>query len=321
MAADEVLIIASSMIGDTILSSGAIAAIFERHPDARHTIVSSPGAAILFRRAPAEATVVVLTKQKHGRHWMALWRALRGRRWSAIYDFRDSVVSRLLNGPRHTPRRSGEPTHKVVEASTILVAGPATATATPPRLWLTWEHASRLPPALRAAHRILAIGPGATRLGKTWPAERFGELASRLTGPGGAIEGALIVPVGGSMDTEAAGVIARSAASGQVVDLTGADLLTTGALLARSTLFVGNDSGMMHLAAAAGCPTLGLFGPTDERLYGPWGTRTAVVRPEGVAFTFGKTSRTVSTTESQMLGLDVAAVVEAAEGLLGPAVA
>ena len=43
-------------------------------------------------------------------------------------------------------------------------------------------------------------------------------------------------------------------------------------------LFVGNDSGLMHLAAAAGAPTLGLFGPSDDRCYAPWGANGRVLR-------------------------------------------
>jgi ADP-heptose:LPS heptosyltransferase len=50
------------------------------------------------------------------------------------------------------------------------------------------------------------------------------------------------------------------------------------AVLRRSALFIGNDSGLMHLAAAAGAPTVGLFGPTDATIYRPAGPRaTAVV--------------------------------------------
>jgi len=65
----------------------------------------------------------------------------------------------------------------------------------------------------------------------------------------------------------------------QFIDLTeDTDLLTAFACLKRARLFIGNDSGTMHLAAAAGAPTLGLFGPSDEQLYGPWGDATRVVR-------------------------------------------
>jgi len=61
-------------------------------------------------------------------------------------------------------------------------------------------------------------------------------------------------------------------------DLVGkADLLTAAAVLRRSVLFIGNDTGLMHLAAAAGVPTLGLFGPSPIEQYAPWGAHTATV--------------------------------------------
>src|SRR3546814_17444434 len=56
------------------------------------------------------------------------------------------------------------------------------------------------------------------------------------------------------------------------------DLLTAAACLERADFFVGNDSGLMHLAAAAGTPTLGLFGPSPEVRYRPWGPHAGYVR-------------------------------------------
>ncbi|HBY42917.1 glycosyltransferase family 9 protein, partial [Brevundimonas sp.] len=52
------------------------------------------------------------------------------------------------------------------------------------------------------------------------------------------------------------------------------DILCSAAAIDRATLFVGNDSGLMHVSAALGRPTLGLFGPTEWWLYGPWGPKT-----------------------------------------------
>jgi ADP-heptose:LPS heptosyltransferase len=64
----------------------------------------------------------------------------------------------------------------------------------------------------------------------------------------------------------------------RVIDLVGkVDLLTAAAVLRRSALFIGNDTGLMHLAAPAGVPTLGLFGPSPIELYAPWGPHTATV--------------------------------------------
>jgi ADP-heptose:LPS heptosyltransferase len=85
------------------------------------------------------------------------------------------------------------------------------------------------------------------------------------------------------------------------IDLVGTlTLPEAAACLARCTLFVGNDSGLMHLAAAAGTPTLGLFGPTQAAEYAPAGSRTAVaVSPAG-----------------RMADLTVADALAAASGLL-----
>jgi ADP-heptose:LPS heptosyltransferase len=313
MPSDEVLIITGSMIGDVILSTGVVAALLERHRGARVTLVCSPGTAILFRHAPGEIEVIPLAKRKRGGHWFELRRRLRGRRWAAVYDFRDSLFSRFVAGPRHAPtRQADQARHKVIEASTLL----GDAAPRDPVLWLAAEDEARLPEALRDGRPSLVLGPGATRLGKTWPAERFGEMAARLTAPDGPLAGAVVVVTGGPMDREAAAIIGRALTPDRWVDMTGADLLVTGAAMRRAGLFVGNDSGMMHLAAASGAPPLGLFGPTDERLYGPWGRRTAVARPAGVAFTFGKISKTVSKDECQMEALTVDAVVEAARALL-----
>ena len=58
------------------------------------------------------------------------------------------------------------------------------------------------------------------------------------------------------------------------------DLPTAGACIERADFYIGNDSGLMHLAAAVGTPTLGLFGPSLEELYAPWGPLCAVARAD-----------------------------------------
>src|SRR6202040_4353991 len=66
---------------------------------------------------------------------------------------------------------------------------------------------------------------------------------------------------------------------GRRIDLVGrVDLLTAAAVLRRCAMFIGNDTGLMHIAAASGTPTLGLFGPSPVAQYAPWGRRTAWVR-------------------------------------------
>ncbi|RZJ04176.1 MAG: glycosyltransferase family 9 protein [Brevundimonas sp.] len=312
----EVLIIANSMIGDVILTTGAIEAITRRHPEARFTVVCSPATRGLFGALTGVAEVFPLIKRKRGGHWFDLFRRLGGRRWEAVYDFRGTVFSRFLKGPKASPVRAtgAPPEHKVVEAASILGAGSPPLS---PVIWMTGSEAADVPARVESAgSALLILGPGASRIGKTWPAARFAEAARFLTSRGGEMEGALVVVTGGPMDREAALEIGAALPKGAVLDMTGADLIRTSAVMGRARLFVGNDSGMMHLAAASGAPTLGLFGPTDERLYGPWGSRTAAVRPAGVSFDFGKTSKTVSKDHCQMEDLSVAEVVVAAQALL-----
>ena len=77
--------------------------------------------------------------------------------------------------------------------------------------------------------------------------------------------------------------------------------------------FVGNDSGLMHIAAASGVPTLGLFGPSREKHYAPWGDHTAVVRTKlSYDELVGGSDYNPVTTRSLMESLSVDAVEDAA---------
>jgi ADP-heptose:LPS heptosyltransferase len=124
---------------------------------------------------------------------------------------------------------------------------------------------------------VLAIGPAANWRGKQWRAERFAELAARLTAPGGILPGARLAVMAAAHEREQAEPLLRRFPD--ALDLVGRlDLLTAASVLRRAALFVGNDTGLMHIAAAAGAPTLGLFGPSLEQQYGPWGERTGIAR-------------------------------------------
>jgi ADP-heptose:LPS heptosyltransferase len=105
------------------------------------------------------------------------------------------------------------------------------------------------------------------------------------------------------------------------IDLVGRiDLLTAAACLARARLFVGNDSGLMHMAAAMGTPTLGLFGPSKTALYAPWGPHAAFVRtPESFEELTGASDYDHRTTGSLMGGLAVDTVESAARALIAAA--
>lgn len=132
------------------------------------------------------------------------------------------------------------------------------------------------------ARTLFGLHPGAHKdlAYKRWPADRWSELGDRLSEQSGAT----ILVFGGpdehALQTE---VSARMRAPAVAVP---APLRTTAALIARCALFVSNDSGLMHVAASQGVPTVGLFGPTDERRTAPWGPQSLALRAPGTAPTY-----------------------------------
>ena len=132
--------------------------------------------------------------------------------------------------------------------------------------------------------------------------------------------GGRLLILGGPEDTRMVEELRMASARGRCVDLTGkVDLLTAYACLKRADLFIGNDSGLMHIAAAAGTPTVGLFGPSDERRYAPWGPLTRAVRGPRSLEQFQAVDPEFSQAIRHMSDLPVTTVVKAAKGLLAEA--
>jgi ADP-heptose:LPS heptosyltransferase len=164
---------------------------------------------------------------------------------------------------------------------------------------------------------FLAVGPAANWRGKQWRAERFAELAQRLTQPGGLMPQARVVVMAAAHERAQATPLLDALPAPRRIDLVGrAGLLEAAAVLRRAALFVGNDTGLMHIAAASGAPTLGLFGPTQARQYAPWGPRTAVAQTAIPALELYGPGFNHRTTDSMMDSLGVDAAEDAARRLL-----
>ncbi len=122
--------------------------------------------------------------------------------------------------------------------------------------------------------RPVLVNVGATKPANRWIPERFGELARALR----AELGLPVVLTGGPADRATADR-ALAAAGSEVVDLVGrTSLRELVALTSRARLFIGCDTGPMHIAAALGIPVVALFGPADPRRTGPWGSGHGIVR-------------------------------------------
>lgn len=124
----------------------------------------------------------------------------------------------------------------------------------------------------RALRRVTAIHPGSGSPSKNWPVEQFICLAERLMKEADASPAFII----GEADEKVADELVRSAPHFPLIS--GLSLLELGGVLSACERYVGNDSGITHLAAALGLPVVALFGPTDPDRWGPRGPRVTVLR-------------------------------------------
>lgn len=275
----RILFITSTRIGDAVLSTGVIDHLMRAHPDARFTIAVGRVAEGVFRRMPALDRLIPIEKKKFGLHWLGLWSQVAFTRWDLVVDLRGSAIAWLLLARRRAVMRGGRrPGHRLLHIAQTLRITPAPR----PVAWFGPEEAARAESLLPPGGPILALGPTANWVRKVWPADRFLTLARLLTGKGGALEGARIAVLGGPGAQEREMAAAVLAGLPGAIDLVGAlDLPEAAAVLARCALFVGNDSGLMHLSAATGTPTIGLFGPTPASEYAPVGARALGVLAKG----------------------------------------
>jgi heptosyltransferase-2 len=122
---------------------------------------------------------------------------------------------------------------------------------------------------------IITLSPGAVGAGKAWPVGHYAALAAALTK-----DGAAVWVLGGPNETPLAKQIAQGSDS-RVRDLTSNDVRNAILALAAADLAVTNDSGLMHISAAIGTPTVAIFGPTSPWHWRPLNPVAAILEPEG----------------------------------------
>ncbi|HEY1301532.1 MAG TPA: glycosyltransferase family 9 protein [Stellaceae bacterium] len=314
----RILFVTATRIGDAVLSTGLLSYLTGRWPEARLTVAAGPLAAPLFEAAPGLERLLVVDKRHWSLHWLPLYAAVAGRRWDLAVDLRGSALLWLLRaGERRVMGKGDSREHRVRQLARLFGLDPPPA----PVLWTLPRHERAAAALVPAGGPVLAIGPAANWRGKEWRADRFAELARRLTAPQGLLPGAQVAILAAGHERAQAAPVLAAIPDARRIDLVGrVDLLTAAAVLRRCALFVGNDTGLMHIAAASGVPTLGLFGPSPAEQYAPWGARAAYVQsadPREAMFGPGFDHRT---TGSLMDGLSVDAVAAAACRLLeGPA--
>jgi len=347
---EAILAVRLGAMGDVIHALAAVAALRDAFPVARigwaveerwAELLCAPGVACDAPRSPAKPLVdaihavdtsawraAPLSDETWGEAAGAL-RGLRAANYEAAIDFQGLMKSALVAQGSGAPLRLGfaDPkesaaalfytravprrgTH-VVEMNLALAQALTGRETAPARFELprdpeaeAWCDAEV---RRRGAERFLLLAPGGGWGAKLWPAARYGEAARAL-----AANGLRTLVNHGPGPSEAAlaqEVVAASGGAAQPLSCSVSELI---ALTRRAQLFLGGDTGPMHLAAALGVPVVAVFGPTDPARNGPFGTRNVVLRSAASQTSYAHRPA----TDPGLLAITADEVVAAARRLL-----
>ena len=306
----RILFVTANRVGDAVLSTGLLMHLARLYPDARITIAAGPAAGSLFRNAPCLEHLIIVEKKPFEAHWFSLWRACLFQNWNIIVDLRRSALSYFLrSNSRYIIPKTSRQMHRVE-----LIASTLRLRHSPPSPVLWPDEVQDI---MSPNVPIIGVAPAANWIGKQWRAERFLKLVLNLTSNDGLFPGAVTAIFASADERPQVLPILEALPKDKKIDLVGiGDLATVGGHLQKCRFFIGNDSGLMHMAAAAGIPTLGLFGPSRTEHYAPWGKNCAYVRTnqsyDQLISAPGYNHRTTGTL---MDGLSVSKVYDAAKQL------
>jgi lipopolysaccharide heptosyltransferase I len=311
---DRVLVVRLGAVGDVIRALPAVHRLRLTFPEARFTWIVEDLAAPLLEGHPDLDEVIVLSRRelraaaRRPARLLATASALRTRlargRFDVSVDLQSTLKSAIVARLAGAPRRVGfSPTHaregsfvftrewarpssphlnrvdRNLEMAALLGAPDGPITAAFRERAEEAAEAERILGVLRPRTTPVLFGPGASRRQayKRWPAAGWSRLGRRL-----ADAGQSPIVVWGPGEEELAEQIERDSGGG-ARRAPPTSLPVLAALLRRSALFIGADTGPMHLAWAVGCRVVALFGPTDPRLNAPIGPgHEVVLAPEGV---------------------------------------
>jgi heptosyltransferase-2 len=213
------------------------------------------------------------------------WALIMSRKWKAalapflagipvrtgfVGECRFGLVNDLRRGERRLPRMIDQcGALALPKGARLPVDWPLPNLVVPPEELAAWRQKTG-----PTSGPVAALAPGAVGPSKRWPAASYGALARRL-----AEDGVSVWVLGGPGEADLAAEIV-SIGGAQVRDLTGPDLRNAILALAAADVAVSNDSGLLHVAAALGTPSIGIFGPTSPWLWAPLNPLAAVIESD-----------------------------------------
>jgi heptosyltransferase-2 len=287
----RLVVVAPNWLGDAVMALPLLSDVSLAWPDAHISVAARRSVAPLFSMAPPVNQVVTLDSRS-GRYGWRLWRGDARRlaegqydaalllpnsfgaawvtsragipeRWGFARDLRGRLLTRAVKRPSSAMHQAEY--YQVLAAGLGISPGPRLVTLNIPTESIVSAKSLLSEAGLSEGRAFVVMAPGAAYgRAKQWLPSRFAELSVMV-----AEERAATVLVGTKADVGVCRAICVSAGGG-IIDLCDrTDLTTLAALMSMSAATIANDSGAMHLAAAAGAKVVAIFGPTDYQHTSP----------------------------------------------------
>jgi ADP-heptose:LPS heptosyltransferase len=273
----KVLVISSNRLGDCILSSGLNNFFKNEFKDAKVFFVCGPIPGDFFKLCKNIDKIITLKKRKFSLHWLYLWKLTFFNYWDYIVDLRGTLISFFLFAKTRKIYSVRTNHHKVEEISTLFPGRNLS-----PNVCLNENNVKnksflKLTQKIALNKKLVIVAPSANWIGKTWPIQNFCSLLTKLC-KNAHFKNSCFIIIGPKSEKKSIENLLK-VKNVPIFDLVGkTDLAEIFLIMKKSKMFIGNDSGLMHLSALANIPTVGLFGPSDSKRYHPWGKKTLAIK-------------------------------------------
>ncbi len=277
----KILVFSFSFIGDAVLSTAVIQPLRQHFPNSDIAFLVGTSVAALLSPDPQIDAVYIYDNRGEHIGWkgrLRLIRLLREKKIDLVVNLRDSLTARFIGAQHWAMGHERGNLHAVTRYLAVLRRHGIEITDARPRLQLTSVERKEAQQFLirngvLPEGRLIGIHPGGNWAYKLWSPAKYAQLASALPQKQAA---SILLFAGPNERALQAQVVSMMDTSPLVVKTE--DLRHLAALISACDVYIGNDTGPMHIAAAVGTPVIALFGSTNHHRSGPYGQQHTVVR-------------------------------------------
>jgi ADP-heptose:LPS heptosyltransferase len=259
-------------VGDSVLSTALINYLINKYPSSRISIVTSTFAQDIFKKMPQLDNLFIVDKKKFSFHWFKIWKLVIDHTWDLTIDLRSSYLSYLIRTKKNKIFRGNEHSHKVEQLKRFLNID----TRITPKVWIDENDKSKGKSLLKDNGPFIAVAPFSNWPQKDWSLKNYIDLFKN-----DFFKNYTLLFFGQSKNLKDQGLFDNLIKLNNIKIYNLFDqfnLREIAGIIDSCNLFIGSDSALMHISASTSCRTIGLFGPTNDLVYRPWGDGNIVIR-------------------------------------------